>query len=123
MELFILNDVDYTQHIMVPSYKVQREEVTKEWEDALYQNHVDLLRYRLEGSFTIYFDVISEFFEFLDTLENMRGTDNYIEATLYDNKTHSLKTSKFQFTVTLQNDLPYYQVERHNGYNIQVKEK
>lgn len=123
MELFILNDVDYTQHIMVPTYKVQREEVTKEWEDALYQNHVDLLRYRLEGSFTIYFDNISEFFEFLDTLENMRGTDNYIEATLYDNKTHTLKTSKFQFTLTLQNDLPYYQVERHNGYNIQVKEK
>lgn len=123
MELFVLNDVDYTQHIMVPSYKVQREEVAKEWEDALYETHVDLLRYRLEGSFTIYFDDISEFFEFLDTLENLRGTDNYIEATLYDNKTHTLKTSKFQFTLTLQNDLPYYQVERHNGYNIQVKEK
>lgn len=123
MELFMLNDKDYTQHIVVPSYKVQREEVVKTWEDALYETHMNLLRFKIKGNFTMYFDDIDEYTEFLDTLENLRGTDNYIIAKVYDNKTHSQKESKFKIDLSLQNDLPYYGVKSHGGFQVQIEEK
>lgn len=122
MELFILNGVDYTNHITVPSYNVQREPVTKTWEDATYHMHTDLIRWRLKGSFTIYFDSVSELDEFIDTLNGLRGPDNYIEATLYDNDERKQIQSKFIFKIGLPNNKPYYGRKKHDGYNIQVEE-
>ena len=98
MELFILNDIDYT-------------------------NHTDLLRWRMKGSFTIYFDDIPEFNEFLDTLNNLRGIDNYTEATLYDLRTRTKKTSRYMFTISLVNNLPYFGKKKHEGYEIQIEEQ
>lgn len=123
MELFIVNDVDYTNHILVPSYKVQSNPVTKEWEDATYTKHTDLLRWRVEGSFTIYFDDIQEFHDFLDNLNNSREVDNYIPAVVYDNRTHSQKTSKFNINIAIVNNLPYYQRKQHDGYAVTIEEK
>lgn len=123
MELFILDGVDYTKNIIVPSYEVQRKPVTKEWEDATYTKHKDLLRWRLEGSLTIYFDVYDEFREFMDRLNSMRGPDNYIEATFYDNDTATTKTSNYSIEISLVNDLPYYQNKKHSGYKLQIEEK
>lgn len=123
MRLFVLNDVDYTSNITVPSYKVQSEAVEKTWEDATYTNHTDFLRWRIKGSFTIYFDDADQFHSFLDALENMRGTDNYIPATFYDNYKHNEVTSYFKITVKLINNLPYYQTKKHEGYEVTVEEK
>lgn len=123
MELLILNDVDYTKHIVMNSYKVQREPVTKTWEDATYTMHADLLRWRLAGSFTIYFDDRTEFTDFLNTLNNLRGVDNYVPATVYDNGTQTQKTSRFNFKLSLVNDLPYYGVKKHEGYVVQIEEQ
>ena len=123
MELFILNGVDYTKHITVPSYKVQRDPVTKTWEDATYTNHTDLLRWRLKGSFTIYFEEVNGLKDFLRELNNLRGPDNYVPAKLYDNDTMTLKESRYNFKISLVNDFPYYGNKSHNGYDIQVEEQ
>ena len=122
MELFILGGTDYTSHILVPSYNVQRDPVTKTWEDATYHNHTDLLRWRLKGSFNIYFDDLEELNTFLDTLNYLRGPDNYIEATLYDNDERKLVQSKYNFKIALPNNKPYFGRKQHDGYTIQVEE-
>lgn len=123
MELFILNEQDYTSHITVPSYKVQSEPITKEWEDATYTKHKDLCRWQIKGNFTIYFDEYSELLTFLNTLINLRGTDNYIEATVFDNRTQTQKTSRFDISVSLSNDVPYYGRKKHSGYNVSIEEQ
>lgn len=123
MELFILDGVDYTEHIVVPSYKVQSEPVTKTWEDALYTTHIDTVREKLQGSFKIYFDSIDELNAFLNKLINLKDVDNYTPATLYDNWYRNKKTSKFYFKLSLINDKPYYGTKKHDGYEIQVEEK
>lgn len=124
MELFILGGVDYTSHIVVPSYKVQKEPVTETWEDALYTQHIQVKRRRLQGSFKIYFDTIDDLNIFLNKLENERDeSDNYTPATLYDNWSRQKVTSKFYFKLSLVNDKPYYGVKKHDGYEIQVEEK
>lgn len=123
MEQFILNDIDYTTHIVVPSYSVQSEPVVKQWEDATYTNHNDLLRWRMTGSFKIYFDTNEELDDFLDTLNNLRGVDNYIPATLYDLRTHSQKTSRYNIKISLSNDRPYFGNKKHDGYNVTIEEQ
>lgn len=123
MELFIVNNVDYTNHIVVPSYKVQSEPVFKTWEDATYTNHSDLVRWRVKGSFKVYFDDISELDTFLNNLENSRGIDNYCEATCYDNYKREKKTSRYLISISLVNDKVYYGNKKHDGYEVKVEEQ
>lgn len=123
MELFILDGIDYTNHITVPSYNVQSEPIYDEWEDATYTKHKDLKRWQVKGSFTIYFDDTNEFNAFLASLINLRGTDNYIPAVFYDNRTMSQKDSKFEISISLANDRPYYGVKKHSGYNVTIEEQ
>lgn len=123
MQLFVLNGVDYTQHIVVPSYKVQREPVTKTWEDATYSNHVDFIRWRIKGTFRIYFETVEEFDHFLNELTNMRDTDYYTRAKFYDNDTRQLVDSRYIIKFTFANDKPYYGIKKHDGYDIQIEEQ
>lgn len=123
MELFILNGIDYTKNILMSTYKVQSVPVTKTWEDVLYCKHNDLLRWRIEGTFTIYFDDKDEFDSFMTNLINARGEDNYTEATLYDNYNRNQAESRFMFQISLENDLPYYGNKKHGGYEIKVEEQ
>lgn len=124
MELFILNGIDYTNHITVPSYNVQKEAVEKTWEDATYTMHTDILRWRLKGSFTIYFDSNSELDDFLTNLRNCTSeTDNYVDASLYDNLSSTLITSKFKFKISFANNRPYLGTKKHDGYNVTVEER
>lgn len=123
MELFILNDVDYTNHILVPSYKVQKEPVTKTWEDATYKIHADVVRWRMQGSFTIYFDSNEELNDFLTNLRNCRGLDNYTDATLFDNESREQVVSRYKFKISLVNNVPYFGVKKHDGYEVQVEEQ
>ena len=123
MEMFIINGTDYTNHIMVPSYKVQSEPVTETWEDVRYRTHADLKRWKVRGSFKIFFDDISELQSFLAALENARGVDNFTDATLYDNYKMQKHTSKYFFKISLVQDYVYYGNKKHDGYEIQVEEQ
>lgn len=125
MKLFVLNDVDYTQHILMPTYKVQEEDVYKTWEDATYTTHKRLLRQRMKGTFTIYFDDNDELDTFLDTLRNLElaDSDNYAEAELYDNRGRTLKKSKYSFKIALVNNRPYFGNKKHDGYEVTIEEK
>lgn len=123
MELFILNGVDYTNKITVPSYKVQSEPVTKTWEDATYTNHIDVLRYRIKGSFTMYFDDNEELTSFLTELANSTAIDNYVSATLYDNRLNMQKESRYTFKIELINNRPYFGRKQHDGYNVTIEEQ
>lgn len=123
MKLFVIDGLDYTAHIIVPTYKVQREPVTKTWEDATFTNHIDFLRWRLKGSFKIYFETVDQFNYFMDKLETMRDTDFYTPASFYDNDTRTLKESKYYIKITIPNDKPYYGMKKHDAYDIQIEEK
>lgn len=108
MNLLEINGTNYTQHIKVPSYKVNKVAKTLEWEDANYKKHKEITRYKVEGSFTLLFDDISDLDSFFDTVETlMAGSPSgAIPMTLYLNDRHTTETVTAFISFTSANERP-----------------
>lgn len=123
MELFKIGENDYTQHITVPSYKVNKKKVTKEWVDVQKTKHVDVERTRVEGTFSLLFDDIDELNNFLDDVENNTTNGNFIHAFAYANNTRELVESDYFIEFELQNDKPFFRIKAHDPFEIKIEER
>lgn len=121
--LFKIGDNDYTNHITVPSYKVNREKEEEEWVDVTKTKHKEIVRTTVRGDFDIYFDDINELYAFLDDIENNTTTGNYVHAFVYEQKRRELVESDYYIDFKLQNDKPYYGVKSHSGFTVSIEER
>ena len=108
MNLLVINGTDYTQHIKVPSYKVNREYQYKEWEDASYGTHREITRTKISGSFTLLYDDISELDNFFTAVETLQAASDTgaIDMTVYVNNLHSVANITAFIKYTPANERP-----------------
>jgi hypothetical protein len=123
MEMFMIGDNDYTKYITVPSYKVNKNPITTEWTDVLKTKHQEVVRTRIEGTFSMLFDDPVELDKFLDDVENNMTTGNYIHLKVYENKRRDLIESDFFIEFELQNDRPYFRIKTHETFEVQIEER
>ena len=103
-----------TPFIQAPTYKI----------DSNWLSHVEVVRYKAKGTCTVWFDDPNDFEAFTDFIENHKAADGFIKATLYLNKKHTQK-SNIDITITWepQNDLPFYGIKQHDGYELTIEER
>ena len=125
MQLFVVNNKDFTPHITVPSYKVNDEEVYEEWQDANYKTHREITRKQVNGSFKVLYDVVEELDDFFDTIETLKAAsdDGSIEMTVYLNNLHTTKTITAFVKYTPSNEKPFFQREKVSGFDVTIKER
>lgn len=113
-----------TPFIAVPSYKVDDKVLGDSWEDSNWYGHIDVVRYRAQGTFTVWFDDPSDFEAFTDFIETHKGDDEYIYASVYLNKKHTVKQDiEVMISWEPSNDLPLYGIKAHDGYEITIQER
>lgn len=113
-----------TPYIVVPSYQVNDSPLGDSWQDSNWYSHTEVVRYRATGSCTVWFDDISTFESFTDFIENNKGADEYITASLYLNKKHTVKEN-VEVIIGWEptNDLPLYGRKAHGGYELTIEER
>lgn len=128
--LFIINGTDLTSHITVPSYKVSEFPVYEEWKDANKVTHRDVIRYRVQGSFTMYFDTDAEYWDFINLIEENRTLDDYVIATValnnkkdLNNREPKIVTKSFYISFDPVNNGPLYQRKAHEGMEVTIEER
>lgn len=121
--LFKIGDNDYTQFITVPSYKVNREKEEVEWVDVTKTKHKEIVRTRVVGDFSMWFDDIDDLYRFLDDIENNTTTGNFIHAFVYEQKRRELVESDFFINFTLINDKPFFKVKSHSPFTVSIEER
>ena len=114
--------VNYTNKILVPTYKVNNKSEFTEWTDADLVLHRDHLRYRAEGSFTLIFIDQQEYVDFLDHYRDALA-DGYIQAKIYLNNTHRNKTTEVFLDFELANEMPFMGVKDVEGIEVTLKER
>lgn len=120
--LFCIGENDYTKYITVPSYKVNRSPVSIEWEDCNYVKHKVIKRWKVAGTFSLYFDDIESYKSFInDVNENTSGTDD-INLTVYLNDCFEIYHGKFFLQMDLQNDMPFLGCHSHDTLSITIEE-
>lgn len=125
MNLFVMDGKDFTHHIKVPSYKVNKEPQYLEWEDGNYSTRREVTRYRVSGTFTMLYDDISELDDFFDTLETLiaASATGAIPITVYLNKLHTVETINAFVTCTPSNDRPLIYRGDLSSFEVTIKEQ
>lgn len=113
-----------TPFIQAPTYKIDDAPLGDSWQDSNWLSHVEVVRYKAKGTCTVWFDDPNDFEAFTDFIENHKAADGFIKATLYLNKKHAQK-SNIDVTITWepQNDLPFYGMKQHDGYELTIEER
>lgn len=120
--LFIVNGVDITQNITVPSYKVNEFSVSSEWNDANEVTHKDVIRKRVKGSFTVLFDNPTDYTNFLQLIDENTTPGDYVIATVYLNNKNRVVTRNFFINMEPQNEMPFMGRKELDGFDIDIEE-
>ena len=76
-EIFFLDNNDYSANVVANNYNINLEDVVQEWTDGGQVLHRDVVRQRIQGTFTMFFKEAEDLAEFLDRLKavkTLRGT-------------------------------------------------
>lgn len=122
MQLLIVNDIDFTGHILFPTWKVNSILDYTAWQDGWGYHHKDVYRRTIKGTFTLYFTKYADLQQFVDNVELARESDGYINATVYVHNLHLMQTGRFYLTYDPQNDTAAFEEEKHNGFKVTIEE-
>lgn len=125
MQLFVVNNKDFTHHITVPSYKVNKNQSYEEWTDSNYVTHREITRTKVSGNFKLLYDEIVELDEFFDTIEALKAAsdDGSIEATVYLNNLHTTETVHVFVSYSPSNEKPFFQKQKVSGFEVTIEER
>lgn len=123
--LFKIGETDYTRHIVAPTYEVDLKPLYDEWVDANRVTHREVVRKRIEGTFTMKFYNISEYNEFLTTLHDSETLGGYVTCSLYANCTRTLyEDVDIFFDLKLPNEEPFISSGgEYEGFEVTVTER
>lgn len=123
MKLFVLNGVDYTNRIVVPSYKISSFSTYTEWVDGNFTTHRDNHVDKLKGTFTLKFQTQNEYFAFLNTYNRALNKDGTVRTELYSNK-HNITREAYVFLdFDPENTLPYMGYKDYEGFEVTIQER
>lgn len=121
-ELFRIHDVDFTGHIQMPSYTINSQPIYEEWQDGNGIYHRDIVRRRISGSFTMWFNDLSEYYEFLDYVNDSEETGGYCNISLYVNNLHEVADLEAFISLEPANTEPTMS-QQHEGFTVNIEER
>lgn len=118
---------DITNFIEVPSYRVNQLPLYEDWVDGNKRTHRHHFRDKISGSFTVYFQTVSEFETFVQNVEDRRNKDMTYDVEVYcNNKRGTTEDPRRIARVYLSwepiQDIPLYGAGSRSGYTINVEE-
>lgn len=125
MELLIINNIDFTKHIKVPTWKINKELVYEEWEDSNYLKHREVTRQQIKGDFTLLFDEIDDLNRFFNTVNALREEhpDGYLPMRVYVNNYNVQADINAVLEFTPGNEKPYFGRKNISGFTVKLEEK
>ena len=84
---FSVGSVDYSDHVIAGTYKVNNKPIYKTWEDANYHTRKIKLRDQIVGSFDMFFRTEAEYEDFMDDIDDAKNTDDSVSISVTVNNT------------------------------------
>ena len=121
-----VENVDFTQYITVPSYKVNEFDDTEDWKDGNGKKHKNLIRTQIRGTFTLKFFNVTEFnrfFEILEANKIVSGENSCsVLATVYVQNKNIVKTTYVFVTADPADTLPLLGTGSYEGFEVSIEE-
>lgn len=89
--VFIVNNIDFSGHVLAGTYEVGNEPIYTEWQDANGRYHREVFRKRLQGSFDMYFKTVDEFEQFNQAYKTIRQDSGLTKVSIMNNSTNQVE--------------------------------
>lgn len=122
--LFIVGGVlDLTEHITVPSYKVNLLDVYEEWTDNNKVTHNDVVAKKVQGSFSLHFEYLEEYLTFIATMKELKKQNRSYDCTVFCN--NMLECYNIEMFVDFEpaNVMPYIGAKEYDAIEITVNQR
>lgn len=120
--VFVINNIDFSDHVLGGSYEVGDIPIYTEWTDANGRDHREVYRKRLQGSFDMYFKTVADFEEFNQAYKTVRQDSGLTRVSIMNNSTNQVeqKDVYFEFSPVRnrRNDWEDY----YEKFTVEVKE-
>ena len=122
MVLFVVGSTDYTNHILVPTYNINAEEVGTSWVDGNHITHKDVYRTKIKGEFDMYFFSNTEFETFKTALDTRRY-DNYTPVSLYVANEMEFRQANVYITIAPKMTRYAHGAVKYDVFTVQIEER
>ena len=122
--LFIVGGVlDLTEHITVPSYKVNLLDGYEEWTDNNKVTHRDIVSKKAQGSFSVHFEYLEEYLTFIATMKELKKSNGAYDCSVYCNNT--LEAYNIEMFVDFEpaNVMPFIGAKEYDAIEITVNQR
>lgn len=99
---FKISDIDYSNYVVIPKYKMQRaaEYGGTEYRDGWWKRHRSIVRYNINGSVTLAFPTAELYNAFVDAMQSGIGAEGDYEVQAYVNTTNMIHTFAAYISLT-----------------------
>lgn len=117
-------DLDITENILVPTYKVSKNKAYESWTDSNYTTHKYLLVSKAIGTFTVKFFEVDDYLNFNKFInENTDENDGAIDATVYYNNLNTVERIRIFVGYELADILPLINRRQYDGIEVSIQER
>lgn len=124
MQLFNIAGKDFTTFITVPSYLVNQDGEYIEWTDGNYKKHRYLTRSKVSGSFTMLFNNVNDYYNFLNTINEKKTAGGYIPGCIvYCNNIMRTENVDLFIDFSSADIIPVIGTNDNEGFEVTIEEK
>lgn len=122
--LLVIDNVDFTTYIEVPTYQVNKNDVYTKWTDANHIEHRYLNRTKISGSFTFQFSDPGDFHKFLELIKEKTTTGRYVPNCLvYCVNVRQVELANLYFNFDPKEVTPFIGIKDYGGIEIEIEER
>lgn len=122
--LFIVGGVlDLTEHITVPSYKVNLLDGYEEWTDNNKVTHRDIVAQKAHGTFSLHFEVLEEYLTFIATMKELKKSNGSYDCSVYCNNTLEVYNIEMFVDFDPTNVMPFIGSKDYEAIEITVTQR
>ena len=123
--LFIIaGDLDLTENISVPSYKVNLVDKYDEWTDNNKVDHHDIHSRKIEGTFDLVFHAPEEYFALMAALKVHKNSRGAYDCSVYCNNDMAVYTVEMFIETEPADIVPFLgQYKEYEKLTVNVKQR
>lgn len=118
------NTLDLTRNIPLGKYQVNDADNFYEWTDSDYVVHRQITDSKAVGSFTLKFQSVADFEEFINFVESAKDSaSGAINAEVYCMNKHIVKDIDCFLTYSPADTLPQMAEHKNEGFQVDIQER
>lgn len=122
--LFCIGEKEFTNFIVVPSYKVNRNDQYLSWTDANHIQHRHKTRTKVSGSFSMLFNDVDSFCKFLETVETSKNQALYIpDCSVYCNNIDQVQNVNLFISYDVSDYIPLFGTGENQSFEVTIEER